>query len=88
MIKDITHGAQDLFMNPVHQRIKIDEGRIIYAGGDPYTGEYEVTPQAYESVTLYTNGKIMGADITVHEVPYYETSNISGTTVYIASEVN
>lgn len=52
-----------------------------------YTGTYEVTPKANTEQTLQTAGKQLLENVTVHEVPYYETSNISGTTVYIAQEV-
>jgi len=54
---------------------------------DPYTGEYTVTPKAYESNVLHTNGLKMLGDVVVLKVPYYETSNVSdGYTVYIAEE--
>ena len=49
-----------------------------------YDGINEVTPLAYQSTTLPTNGRLMESDIVVKEVPYYETSNASGHTVYIA----
>lgn len=52
-----------------------------------YDGAYVVTPRAHSEVVLETMGKTLGDDITVQEVPYYETSNTNGTTVYIASEV-
>lgn len=54
---------------------------------DPYTGSYEVTPKAYEEQILQTANKTMAQNVTVHEVPYYETPNTDGDTVYIASEV-
>ena len=52
-----------------------------------YEGEYDVIPKAYTMQTLDTNGKYMEDDVRVHEIPYFETSNVSGTTVYIADEV-
>ena len=51
-----------------------------------YGGEYEVTPSVDEQV-LETKDTIMADDLTIKSVPYYETSNVNGTTVYIASEV-
>lgn len=51
-----------------------------------YTGEYNVTP-ATEEQCLPTKNKLMRDDITVREIPYYETSNDTGTTVYIGSKV-
>lgn len=55
--------------------------------GAYYDGDYEVTPRAHEAVTLATEGKTMRDDVTVFQVPYYVTSNVSGQTAYIASEV-
>lgn len=52
-----------------------------------YDGEYTVTPRANVEQVLETNGKLMADDVTVFEIPYFETSNLSGTTVYIANEV-
>lgn len=46
-------------------------------GGTPYEGIYEITPTDYEQF-LYTTGRVMGDDVTVHKVPYFETSNESG----------
>ena len=51
----------------------------------PYEGEYVVTPRIYEQ-SLATKNKLMKADVKVKEIPYYETSNISGKTVYIGGE--
>lgn len=53
----------------------------------PYEGEYNVIPKAHENVVLETKDKLMDDDVTVLKVPYYETSNLTGETVYIASEV-
>lgn len=52
-----------------------------------YTGETEVTPKAHSATVLETENKIMPSDVTVIKIPYHETSNQSGKTVYIASEV-
>lgn len=56
---------------------------------DYYDGQYEVTPLAKSEVILPTHGLMMARDITVHKVPYYETSNVfNGLTVYIAEDNN
>lgn len=47
-----------------------------------YDGDYEVTPKKLEQ-RLKTNDKFMVDDVKIKGIPYYETSNISGTTVYI-----
>lgn len=64
----------------------VDNVRVA-AGGEAYEGDYEVVPKAFEPVVLPTKNKLLADDVTVTKVPYYEVSNETGTTVYIASEV-
>lgn len=52
-----------------------------------YDGSYVIIPKAGEDQILPTDGKKMTDDLTVTKVPYFETSNEYGDTVYIASEV-
>ena len=59
-----------------------------YIGGTPYSGSYEITPKASQDQTLNTANKLLTDDITVFKVPYYQTSNVYGDTVYIAEESN
>lgn len=66
------------------QRFNVDFG--VTAQILPYEGSYEVTPKVTEQ-KLATNSKYMKDDVTVYGVPYYQTSNEYGYTVYIASEV-
>ena len=61
--------------------LNISRGNI-----DVYDGEYIVTPIPYDSQTLETKNKVMANDVTVLAIPYYETSNISGITIYIGGE--
>lgn len=51
-----------------------------------YQGAHIVTPKADAESILDTSGKILLDDITVQKVPYFETSNDYGETVYIATE--
>ena len=51
-----------------------------------YGGEYDVIPKTYAQ-HLDTDNKLMEEDVTVRAIPYYETSNVNGTTVYIGSEI-
>lgn len=53
---------------------------------DVYDGEYIVTPKPYDAQTLETRHKVMIDDVTVLAIPYYETSNVSGITIYIGGE--
>ena len=50
-----------------------------------YIGNYEVTPTSSEQ-SLLTKNKHMEDDVTIHKIPYYETSNLTGITVYIGGE--
>ena len=57
----------------------------VLVGGLPYQESYEVTPTTGEQV-LPTRQKTMRDDLTVHAIPYVETTNESGGyTVSIAS---
>lgn len=66
-----------------------DEDRVIngviseHTSAPVYDGEYIVTPEVENDIYLYTNDKLMKNDVTVKKIPYYETSNVSGYTVYI-----
>lgn len=42
-----------------------------------YSGPYEMTPKTY-SQTLDTASRVMQQDVVFHEIPYYETTNLSG----------
>lgn len=53
-----------------------------------YDGQYEIDPKAYTATILNTSGKTLLDNVTVKKIPYFETSNLSGYTVYIASEVD
>lgn len=47
-----------------------------------YRGPYRVIPSTQEQI-LDTNDKIMKDDVTVEEIPYFETANEYGYTIYI-----
>lgn len=53
-----------------------------------YNGEYQVTPQTDDDVTLLTADTFVDANIKVKKIPFAEVSNNSGgTTVTIGNEV-
>jgi hypothetical protein len=60
---------------------------VVVHGGEVYAGPYTVTPRAWDETVLETSEKYMTDDVTVLRIPYYETSNNTGYTVYIADEV-
>lgn len=64
-----------------------DIGEFMPILPEQYTGELVVTPKAYQEQVLETALKTMPGNVVVLEVPYWETSNPNGQTVYIASEV-
>ena len=51
-----------------------------------YTGEHHVIPKT-EGQVLPTKNTRLTRNITVAAVPYYETGNDCGTTVYIAENM-
>lgn len=65
----------------------LDVAIVEGTGGEPYEGEYIITPLPYQETILQTKDKILSEDIRVLEIPYFETSNVSGLTIYIGSEV-
>lgn len=59
---------------------------VIHWDGIPYEGEYIVTPKTIQQ-SLETKHKTMQDDVTVLEIPYYQTTNeAGGYTVIIADE--
>lgn len=68
-------------------KMTVGAARLIYLSGEPYEGEYEVTPKVETETVLPTAQKLLARDVTVHKIPYYEVSNNSGgLTIYIASD--
>ena len=63
-------------LNPISVPLKL--GAKIIAGNVPvYAGATEVTPSAEEQI-LYTRNKKLEENIIVKEIPFAETSNLSG----------
>ena len=83
-MSQIIHGSLEGAL-AVTRRLtgELTAGRI-YHDNVPYEGEYLVIPLPDADVVLETNGKYMEDDVTVVQIPYYETSNVSGMTVHIA----
>lgn len=53
---------------------------------ETYEGEYVVIPKPFEEQTLKTVGLKMNNNVVINKIPYYETSNESGYTIYIGGE--
>ena len=87
-IDDTSIHAQLTGSGSINATLTGEEGAIEgviakYTATVIYDGDYIVTPKANEEVVLETSNKLLTDDITVLEIPYYETSNVSGYTVYI-----
>ena len=53
---------------------------------DTYEGDYTVVSKPFTTGSLPTQGLKMRHDVVVLEIPYYETGNEHGYTVYIGGE--
>lgn len=79
----------DVIFEEIEEELEADfeEVKVVDTGGDPYKGDYAVTPKVGEQV-LPTKDKYMVDDVTINPVPIFEVSNTSGgNTVYIAEEM-
>lgn len=59
---------------------------VVQAGGEPYTGEYEVTP-SFEVQELATKNKQMKDNVKIQSIPVYEVSNPTGGTTLTIGEL-
>ena len=86
---EVVINAKKTCVNIEIQKNEIELGTTYSVNivGEPYEGEYEVTPKAYIRQELETQNKVLTENIKVKEIPYFETSNVYGDTVYIGSEV-
>lgn len=75
-------------MNTANMTGTIGNGIVKVDGStDPFLGEYEVTPKV-DAQTMPCAGKKMLKDVDIKAIPFFETSNEAGTTVYIAAEID
>lgn len=55
---------------------------------EQFSGPYEMVPTAFSPQVLDTQNKILLDNITIKEIPFYETSNLSdGITAYIGKGI-
>lgn len=80
----------DIHTNMQEESLNADFGiiteRIIQGDTQIYKGEYEVTPKVSKQY-LETAQKYLTKNVTVNEIPLYETDNQKGTTIYIGNKV-
>ena len=75
-------------MNTANMTGTIGNGIVKVDGStDPFLGEYEATPKV-DAQTMPCAGKKMLKDVDIKAIPFFETSNEAGTTVYIAAEID
>lgn len=77
----------NIIFRPVKFKIKLQSNRLIVhfknpvirdgTSLEPYIGDYTITPKIAEQ-KIETNGLRMIDDITILEIPYYKTTNLSG----------
>ena len=83
---DFVQGTQALKVELAKDgAFAVDFGQLTEAGKDipHYDGDYDVVP-GREETTLETRDTVMDDDVTVHPIPFFEVSNLSGgTTCYI-----
>lgn len=84
--KIVTGGTLSGKITNNEAALKATVHNYVGSGGDIYTGEYTVIPKVNDDQILETKEKLMADDVTVFAIPYYETSNVSGITVYIGGE--
>lgn len=80
----------DIHTNMQEEALNADFGiiteRIIQGDTQIYKGKYEVTPKVSKQY-LETAQKYLTKNVTVNEIPLYETDNQKGTTIYIGNKV-
>ena len=71
----VRQGRGTVTVRSPSYKVEVTSGVLV--GGTPFTGSYEVTPTMGEQV-LPTRSKTMREDVTVHAVPFTQTTNESG----------
>lgn len=56
------------------------DGTYINGGGqgEPYDGPYSVRPIVDDSIVLLTANRYLSRDVTVEQIPFYQTTNPAG----------
>ena len=66
--------------------LSVQSVRIIQGQGQPYAGDYTVTPQTGAAVTLPTAGCLLKQDVVVSAIPQFAVSNLAGGQTLIIGE--
>lgn len=77
----------ELFVESQEFVLEVEPALMVYTGGEPYTGGYEVTPKVSQSTILETANKVLAKDVTVKRIPQFEVSNeADGKTLIVGEE--
>lgn len=76
----------ELFVESQELVLEAEPALMIYTGGEPYAGSYEVVPKVAQSTILETANKVLAKDVTVKKIPQFEVSNDSGGKTFIIGE--
>lgn len=82
----ITHPKTQVEIDASKKDLELESSYSVYIEGEIYDGDYEVTPKV-DAQSLPTATKVMLQDVQINKIPYFETSNEYGNTIYIGSEV-
>ena len=66
--------------------LSVKSVRIVREDGQPYTGDYAVTPRTGAAVTLPTAGCLLKQDVVVSAIPQFAVSNLAGGQTLIIGE--
>ena len=92
LIKEIEHltgimSAEPFLSGKLSCNVGLKGGLSVPDDYSLYLGDYLIVPRAFEGQTIATANKLLKKDILIKEIPYFETHNPKGITVYIAKEV-
>lgn len=77
----------ELFVKSQEFELEVEPALMVYTGGEPYVGGYEVTPKVAQSTVLETANKVLAKNVTVKKIPQFEVSNeADGKTLIIGEE--
>lgn len=81
----IPEGTLEITENGKYDVNLIAQVDVNVSTGEEYEGEYTIIPSIQEQEML-TKNKVMKENVTIEPIPYYETSNESGKTIYIGDK--
>lgn len=69
--------AINLSVKSQENRITVEKASVVYMGGEPYDGEYDVVPRLTQQI-LETKDKLLEQDLVIEKIPITSVSNQSG----------